>query len=99
MEAVRLEQVVTEDGKVVITGLPYEKGQVLEVIMFPQPKSPEPRARLTVRQLEQSGIIGLWKDRTDIKDSSVYARQLREQTQKRGDIPELQTTQPYDKTS
>jgi hypothetical protein len=86
MEAIRVEQVVTEDGKVVITGLPYEKGQVLEVIMFPQPKSPTSRGCLTVRQLRQSGIIGLWKDRTDIEDSSVYARQLRERAQKRGDI-------------
>ena len=86
MEAIRIEQVITEDGKVVITGLPYEKGQIVEVIVFPQPKSPEPRGRLTVRQLKQSGIIGLWKDRTDIEDSSVYARELREQAQKRGDI-------------
>ena len=86
MEAIRIEQVVKEDGKVVITGLPYEKGQVVEVIMFPQAPSPEPRRRLTVRQLKQSGIIGLWKDRTDIEDSSAYARQLRDQAQKRGDI-------------
>ena len=86
MEAIRIEQVITEDGKVVITGLPYERGQVVEVIMFPQPKGPEPRGRLTVRQLRESGLIGLWKDRTDIEDGSVYARQLREQAQKRGDI-------------
>ena len=44
------------------------------------------RGRLTVREFKQSGILGLWKDRTDIEDSSVYARQLREQAQKRGDI-------------
>lgn len=86
MEAIRVEQVVTEDGQVIITGLPYEKGQVVEVILFPQLKSTEPRGRLTVRQLKQSGIIGLWKDRTDIQDSAAYARQLREQAQKRRDI-------------
>ena len=86
MEALRVEQVVAEDGKVVITGLPYEKGQVVEVIMFAHSESPAPRSRLTVGQLRQSGIIGLWKDRTDIEASSVYARQLREQAQKRGDI-------------
>jgi hypothetical protein len=86
MEAIRIEQVITEDGQVVITGLPYEKGQIVEVIMFPQPKSPAPQKRLTVRQLRESGLIGLWKDRTDIEDSTVYARQLREQAQKRGDI-------------
>jgi len=45
-----------------------------------------PRSRLTVRQLRQSGLIGLWKDRNDIRDSSAYARRLREQAQKRGDI-------------
>ena len=41
------------------------------------------RGRLTVQDLRQSGIIGLWQDRMDIKDSSAYARQLREQAQKR----------------
>jgi hypothetical protein len=86
MEAIRIEQVVTEDGTVVITGLPYEKGQVVEVIMFPQAPSPEPPRRLTVRQLKESGIIGLWKDRTDIEDSSAYARQLREQAEQRDDL-------------
>jgi hypothetical protein len=30
------------------------------------------------RQLLQSDLIGLWQDRDDILDSSVYARQLRE---------------------
>lgn len=41
---------------------------------------------LTVRQLRQSGLIGLWKDRDDIRDSATYARCLRERAQKRGDI-------------
>jgi hypothetical protein len=36
-----------------------------------------------VRQLRQSGLIGLWKNRDDIIDSAVYARQLREQAQQR----------------
>ena len=44
------------------------------------------RSHLTVRQLRESGLIGLWKDRYDIRDSTVYARSLREQAQKRGDI-------------
>jgi len=34
-----------------------------------------------VRQLRQSGLIGLWKNRDDIIDSAVYARQLRKQAQ------------------
>ena len=58
-----------------------------------------PRLRLTVRQLRQSGLIGLWKDRDDIQDSATYARHLREQAQKRRHhfVPGLQTIQPYKK--
>jgi len=41
-----------------------------------------PRSRLTVHQLRQSGLIGMWKDRDDIQDSATYARRLREQAQK-----------------
>ncbi len=41
---------------------------------------------LTVGEFRESGLIGLWKDRTDIEDSAVYARELREQVQRRGDI-------------
>jgi len=86
MEAVRLEQVVVEDGQMVITGLPYKRGQWVEVIVLPQPQKTVRRSRLTVRQLRQSGLIGLWKDREDIGDSTVYARRLREQAQQRGDL-------------
>lgn len=39
--------------------------------------------RLTARGLLRSGLIGLWKDRKDIRDSSLYARKLREQAQSR----------------
>ena len=86
MEAIRVEQVITEDGEVVITGLPYKRGQAVEVIVLPQPKKPRPHTHLTVQKLRQSGLIGLWKDRDDIESSTAYARQLREQAQKRGDM-------------
>ena len=86
MEAIRVHQVIAEDGEVVITDLPYKKGQAVEIILLLQPTGIAPRSRLTVRQLRQSGLIGLWKDRNDIRDSAVYARRLREQAQKRGDI-------------
>ena len=82
MEAIRIQQVIAEDGKVLITGLPYKKGQFVEVILVPQPLKTVLRPRLTVRQLRESGLIGLWKDRNDIGDSVAYARQLREQAQR-----------------
>jgi len=85
MEAIRVEKTV-QDGQITITDLPYKEGQVVEVILFAQPEETVTRSRLTVRQLRQSRIIGLWKDRSDIQDGATYARQLREQAQKRGDI-------------
>lgn len=86
MEAVQVKQVITKDGEVLLTGLPFKKGQSVEIIVFLQPTTPPPRARLTVGRLCQSGLLGLWQDRDDIGDSSAYARQLREQAQQRGDI-------------
>jgi hypothetical protein len=41
----------------------------------------------TAADLLQSGLIGLWADRTDIGDSRDYARELRERAQT--------TIQPY----
>ena len=86
MEAIQVQQVIARDGEILITGLPYKRGQAVEVIVFLPPTTPPSRARLTVGQLRKSGLIGLWQDRDDIGDSSVYARQLREQAQERGDI-------------
>jgi hypothetical protein len=86
MEAVQVKQVIAKDGEVLLTGLPFKKGQFVEVIVLLQPSTPPPHARLTVGRLRQSGLIGLWQDRDDIGDSSVYARRLREQAQQRGDI-------------
>jgi hypothetical protein len=54
----------------------------MEAIRRQQSEKPK-RPRLTARQLLNSGLIGLWKDRQDITDSASYARQLREQAQRR----------------
>lgn len=45
------------------------------------PEKPKKRF-MTARDLLNSGLAGLWKDR-DIKDSVAYARELREQAQTR----------------
>ena len=86
MEAIRVQKTFIKNGEVVLTDLPYKKGQAVEIILLLQSTRNTSCPRLTVRQLRQSGLIGLWKDRNDIRDSSAYARQLREQAQKRGDI-------------
>ena len=84
MDAIRVQQVITTDGEILVTGLPYKIGQSVEVILLPEPVKSTSDSGLSVRQLRQSGLIGLWKDREDIQDSSVYARQLREQAERRG---------------
>lgn len=86
MEAVRVKQVLAEDGQVLLTDLPFKKGQSVEVIVLLQSAIPPSRPPLTAGRLRRSGLIGLWQDREDIDDSSAYARQLREQAQQREDI-------------
>lgn len=87
MEAVRVGQIVAKDGEVLVKGIPWKKGQAVEIIVLSQTLKTESPSRLTVRQFRQSGLIGLWKDRNDIRDSAAYARQLRQRGQKRREIP------------
>lgn len=84
MEAIRLRGVVERDGEIVVAGLPCKKGQHVEMILLIEPSAAPRRPHLTARRLLHSGLIGLWKDRKDIQDSAAYARQLREQAQRRG---------------
>ena len=94
MQAIRVQQIVIKSGELTITNLPVEKGQQVEVLLlFPSSEMPK-RSRLTARQLLNSGLIGLWKDRTDINDSAVYARQLREQAQRRPGVNRISNDNP-----
>ncbi len=82
METVRINTVVKKDGEIAVRGLPFKKGDRVEMILLPT-GSPTDARRLTARRLRRSGLIGLWKNRTDISDSSAFARGLREQAQRR----------------
>ena len=73
MEAVRVQQVVVKDGEVLVRGIPYRKGQLVDIIVLSHPPQTMPSSHLTVRQLRQSGLIGLWKERQDIQDSAAYS--------------------------
>ncbi len=41
-------------------------------------------AKALIKLLRETGLIGMWKDRTDIHDSLEFARQLRREAEKRG---------------
>ena len=47
------------------------------------PASQAARTTMTAADLLQSGLVGIWADRTDIGDSREFARHLREQAQTR----------------
>jgi hypothetical protein len=82
MEAVRLNTVVKKVGEITMRGLPFKKGDRIEMILLPA-RAPVRERTLTARRLRRSGLVGLWKNRTDIGDSFDFARRLREQAQRR----------------
>ena len=83
MEAIRFHKIVEKDGEIVVKGLPFKKGQHVEMIVLSDSSGISQRPPLTAKKLLNSELVGLWEDRTDIEDSAVYARQLREQAQRR----------------
>ena len=83
MEAIRLHKVVDRDGELVVKRLPYKIGQHVELILLIEHPATAQQPHMTAQQFLNSELIGLWKDREGIEDSSIHARQLREQAQKR----------------
>ena len=84
MQAIRLKKIIQKNGELHLTNLSVSKGQEVELVLLLEPhKDTAIKERLTARQLLNSSLIGLWKDRTDIGDSTQYARQLRDQGQRR----------------
>ncbi len=79
MEAVRLNTVIKKDGEISMRGLPFKKGDRIEMILLPA-AAPAAERKLTARRLRRSGLVGLWKNRTDIGDSAEFARQMRANT-------------------
>ena len=52
------------------------------ILVSASPTNGEPR-HLTATGLLESGLVGLWNDRDDLTGSPEFARQLREQAQRR----------------
>lgn len=83
MEAVRVNKLVEKDGEILLTGLPYKKGQRVEMIILSESSIAPEGNYMTVEDLLKSGLVGIWKERDDIKDSVAYARELRNKAQRR----------------
>jgi len=80
----RLETIVERDGEIYLRGLPYRRGEKVEMTVRPIKPSEARKPPLTARRLLASGLVGMWKDREDIGDSVAYARYLRERAERRG---------------
>ena len=83
MDAVQIYTTVEKDGEIHLSNLPFKRGQQVELIVRAEPATDAGIPPLTAGRLLGSELIGLWQDRTDIDDSLEYARQLREQVQRR----------------
>lgn len=66
-----------------IPGTLIHPGQPASIAGQTQPTNSAPIARLTIGDIRRSGLLGMWRDRTDISDSSIYARELRQQAEQR----------------
>ncbi|WP_413173167.1 hypothetical protein [Anabaena azotica] len=82
MQAIRLQKTIEKNGEISFQNLPVVAGQEVEIIVLLSPL-PAKKKVLTARALLDSSVIGLWEERDDITDSLVYARQLREHSQRR----------------
>ena len=80
MESIRRHAIVQKGGEISLTGLPFNEGQSVEIIVLAETAPDKPL--LTARALLDSGLVGMWKDRTDMGDSADFARQLREKFQR-----------------
>lgn len=85
MQAIRLTRTIEKSGELHLTNLSVVEGQHVELLLLftSNTNKTTSKKRLTARQLLNSRLIGMWEDRTDITDSAEYARQLREQAQRR----------------
>ncbi|MBE9056748.1 hypothetical protein [Sphaerospermopsis sp. LEGE 08334] len=79
---IKQKATVGKNGKIELPITELPEGTIVEVIVLSSPLLSKKKV-LTARELLDSSVIGLWEERDDITDSLVYARQLREQSQRR----------------
>jgi len=75
VDALRFRKKLEEDGEIVLTGLPGKKGEEAEVIVLFERHGKS--GKMTLGDLLNNEVVGIWQDRTDIGDSVKYARRLR----------------------
>ena len=62
---------------------PIEDNEAIDDDALEWPSSSPDKKILTGRALLESGLVGLWKDRTDIGDTLEYVQKLKDQGRRR----------------
>jgi hypothetical protein len=86
MNRVVVNSRVSSDGKLHISLPAGEAEAHQDVRVTIEPITPPSKAALpmmTAAELLNSGLVGIWADRTDIGDTREFARRLRDQAQSR----------------
>ena len=81
-EVIHVQATVERDGKVHVANLPVKRGQRVELSIRIDAAEEAPYG-LTAGDLLATDLVCMWAGRTDIGDSVAYARELREQAQRR----------------
>lgn len=87
MEAIKRETRILADGVLSVSGLPFKKGQYVELIILSEDNENmgiEKDSSSNLSVLLNSKAIGIWEDRKDIMDSKEFAEILRHNAQSRG---------------
>jgi hypothetical protein len=80
METITVKGVITDDGQLKVEIPPDLPPGPVEVEIRPE----VPRVEgVTLGELLESGLLGLWKNREDITDSVEFARELRKRASRR----------------
>lgn len=58
---------IEKDGELVVTDLSCRKGQYGELIVLTESSAAPRRPSLTARKLLDLGLVGIWKERQDIR--------------------------------
>jgi hypothetical protein len=82
MRSVTIKTTIPDDHRLVVDLPPDLPAGPAEVVVTPVPAE-EARQAWTLGELLTSDLVGMWKDRTDIRVSLDFARQLRQEAEGR----------------
>ena len=82
MKTLAIKTTIPEDHRLVID-LPKDIPAGPAEVVITAISSEEVERLWTLGDLLASGLVGMWKDRTDIDDSMEFARKLRQEAERR----------------